>query len=846
MASTLSYWRVVFYPVKGAQISSLNIAKLELLSSSGAVLHGTPTLTAGKQHDALGYPLANILDGLTTSYAVLAWEADDYEPGWIAFQLEAPQTVDRIRIRFNGNATVYGTRLASTSVGLAVQHSWGGSDWVLSASVGAAVVADNTDYVLPAARDSLAANWVYVYPDAGIGGIYGSVTEDSVAANGYPVVALDRVNFNKVAYTTTDEYGGYTLQGLNPDKEYLVLAVDPTGPAQKNALVLDRVKPISALRTVNPDDRFLAARLRDPGFGAGVAFSDVLPGVGGQAIFYGGLVGYMGDALRLEVDQSYRAAQLPSQPFTGYEMSGAVLPTGLAMLERWDLEDGGVGNGSYFYLGGGLHPSCPLDLSGEYTDYADNRGAQTLEFIVRIPAVTEPGGLVIRLGGIGNESAYRTRSLAAITNNLPWHIYFGGTNNALNLRIQPTQLDLYARLGSATTGAATSRGSAALTPNSIAHIVVVFLQDQYIKVYIDSVLAITALTPAAGRLFQSSVSSSDSATNEGAVFSLLNDTDWGNVGGGVSVPNPNYATNVSPTSTALNMLEVRCYNYGISGSRISTNFQPFAGGIAYYGQFFGARDQAGVDALYASYQNPTTHQVLPTQSGYMGEVEADNPTYYYLLSDASYPAFGVRPVIGRKDSPLYPAAGTAGIPTFNVPVSFAAGLPAMSFASGSKLAATGATGVNTVCTIEFFMQQDARTEWSTVMEWAYRSSGYSSPSVRVSASGSMELRVRDPRSVSTQLYTFPNFIADLGTPYHIAITYDPHVTGEAKLYVNGELKSSLNAAMYNGSSCTTLFAIGASPHANTNAFFGKIGHVAIYGRVLSAARIAVHYAARLL
>ena len=82
---------------------------------------------------------------------------------------------------------------------------------------------------------------------AGIGAIFGIVTEEGVVKPDSPVVLLDRENKKIVRRQNTDVNGGFTFNGLNEQEAtYMVFATDEDGAEPKNALIQDRILPVPA------------------------------------------------------------------------------------------------------------------------------------------------------------------------------------------------------------------------------------------------------------------------------------------------------------------------------------------------------------------------------------------------------------------------------------------------------------------------------------------------------------------------------------------------------------------------------------------------------------------------
>lgn len=95
----------------------------------------------------------------------------------------------------------------------------------------------------------------------GNGGIFGIVTEDGVPKPGTNVYLFERQTFNKYRQTQSDDIGGYKFEGIDENREWLLFAVDNDGAQPKNAIVHDRIQPISLLSGTEQDNAFVVARL---------------------------------------------------------------------------------------------------------------------------------------------------------------------------------------------------------------------------------------------------------------------------------------------------------------------------------------------------------------------------------------------------------------------------------------------------------------------------------------------------------------------------------------------------------------------------------------------------------
>lgn len=830
MAATIPYWRVLFYPEKPELISSINVAKLVPQDAGGVDIGGSPTLSATKQHDAIGYPLSNILDGVGTTYAVLAWGATETDPASIGFQYALPTSVDRFLIRFNSTDTVYGTRLASNKVHILVQFSWNGTEWTTSATVGIGVSAGNTDLTIPAVRSSELNPWIVHLAEQGAGGIYGVVSEDGTAASGYPVAAFSRTSMQRVAYTTSESDGGYALNGLNPDNEYLVLAVDPTGPSPKNAIVWDRVKPIPSTKYLPSDDRFLAHRLRDPYLGPTMAMSDHVPAASPFVVPYGGFNTYVGTS-GTAIQDSYEIFR-DIQMFD-LEIRDTSNVSGLNFLARTDYASPLTpGNGGLF--GGGVHPSVAMNI-GTPDDNPLNYNAFTYELVVVTPTIGEAaGGLLLQLGGPPAEYM----DMSNVAHFLHSYLSSDGSvyRRSIVLDFRDGNLNFRGHLGGY--NAATVRATVALTPATPHHIVITYEGGVEVKIYVNGVLAVTGSIFGAGRLY-SAATGSDNAGTSTATWELNNEADFNNYGQNPTTPQASYS-GISGPLGYINQFNLRTFNYGTQHGYFYASDTSWGGCLAFFATYFGVKDLAAVEDLYDSYQNPTGFQVLPTQVGYSAQVEVDNPVQYYPLSEPAPPSSGLRCAVGRKDLPVL-ISGSDGY--LGAAGNFAAGKTSWFNPLASHLYSNANPGVGVPFTFECFFRAISLNFCLLAFEGP---GGYNDVvHLCVDADGYFLSELRDiGGTLNSQLYSVNDAdTINVDTTYHLAFTYDPISSGEANVYINGALVSSLVAAIYPDMQGILRMRLGQDG-AGDRTFKGYLGEVALYGHVLTADRVAAHYAAR--
>lgn len=373
------------------------------------------------------------------------------------------------------------------------------------------------------------------------------------------------------------------------------------------------------------------------------------------------------------------------------------------------------------------------------------------------------------------------------------------------------------------------RCTTTVTPGTMHHVMVTYAQDSTIKLYLDGVLVQTTAIPGTGRLWGHATLQPSDYT-----YSVT-----------VAVDEFDGFNSSYPLQGALRRL-VRCLvagNGNVAGTSSAYNAVDMLAGPGYggafgvvglYGRVF---SDADVATFYDSFVNWDTHTVLTTLSGYMGEVEADNPNFYARMNELAKPT-RMESVLGQR----------AHIGTYET----AAGFGATGFVGGTTAINTAAGGavlqgvtLNTEFTIEFFMRP-ASVAGNQCLLLTRRND--TSPNIYLAMVGNkLELRIVDKSStLSTIPFATPALLP--GQDYHIVVTYDPWSTFKCVLYVNGVLASESAApaiphTMYGHLSigCNAQYSNGTDVSERFN---GVMGELAIYNYALSAARVQAHYDAR--
>lgn len=779
MATPALYWRISLRDQASTSTSArIQLKRLTVHDTTGTNVTSSATVTTNFTTGS--GTLANLNDGDDATVFEAWWSGvNSYEFRYFQYQFASAVELSYFTIR-SGTTVTANSRVFLYNCDFILQSSADGTTWVTQAVLGRPAAADDTTYQFAMTVDSL----FYPLPNritlGGTGGIYGIVSEDGVALPNRPVILYERDGFQKIGYTTTDINGGYAFNGLNTNRDYMVLSYDPSGPPYKNALVWDRITPINTLGAITPNSPFWARRLRDPKAGGFFGVSQILDGT--TYNYYASLVG---------------------SGFTTHEqrwLDGATIDTvpngnGLYAFLKSHRTPTFNGVSPFAYTGGGFFG---LNTASNPANYAN----LTFEYIF-VPPASGESDLCILFGTARDD-----------TGDGPW------TNSAWfargpTLQVTTTAINFRMPLGGPNLG--TVRATASVTQGQIYHVVVTYAQDTEIKMYVNGSLVQTTSITGAGRLW-----SYDSPNNSDV-------TNWN-------------SNNVSQAARNLHTF----YFHGSGATGIGGIYSPPAwGGRIGMAGFFGRTMSASdVAALYDSFVNPFTHTVFPTQSGYAGEVEADNPVYYERLNQLSMPANSASwPLLGRKDTYATYRSGT----TFGA-TGFVSGSTATNFnnASAGILLSGGGGVCSTTFTVECFIRPLSLAATSVIfVARLYNST--SAYAMHLGTDGRITLFVSD-QSLTQTSFAFSHTALVVGTDYHIAVTYEPWSDKQAKLYINGALVSTLTASSLPVVNIITWFSIGINAAGTapsySDYFRGVMGEFALYNYALSAARIQAHYDAR--
>lgn len=805
MSTPARYWRVSWRTTDSTSSSSRTItfATMNFATANGTLLSpASAVLTTGTHLNATTFPLTNLWDDNATT----SWVAR-YSMGGsnqlqnlftITFDFGAGNDVLPDQLLLRTLMTTHGsdTAMSGTILDFFIDASTDNITYSRRSLVYRPILADDTLVRVPASGSSS----IYPVPSAdligGAGGIYGIVSEDGVALPNRPVVLFERDSFFKVAWTNTDANGGYAFNGLNPQREFMVMSYDPSGPPFKNAIVWDRITPINTLGNIPNQSAFWARRARDPNLGSLVSSREYLDGATHNFIA-GSILG-----------NTERRWWLPD----GYGYDPVTAVGGSLKFLRGNRTPTFTGEGLVMWPGNGTFTG--VNAAG----VVDNFRNLTFEYIIRTPEAGSTFPMYIVWGGTrdsddlwlgGGTIGYGSGTVAVFAGGPTLEITAAGV---LNVRFP-----LNGRNRS------TVRATTNLIPGTVYHIMVTYAQDSELKLFVNGVLTQTTAISGAGRLWGHPYGPSSSSNT---VFthafeswdSLSGSTGEGAIRRFITVTVAGNGANIN------NATSVRAGGPGYGGSWAL---------LALYNRTF---TDAEVATFYDSFVNWETHTVLPTQPGYMGEVEADNPKFYVRMNDLVQPS-RIQTLFGHRD---YGVGQYEGVPVYNQ----------LGFVSGATSVRTSNGGLrldrvelNSIFTVEFFCRPSSTT--GTQRLFLSRANNSVAPVFMSMVNGFLRLNITDVTGTDTLLQFSQLLVA--GTAYHIAVSYDPWNDKQCRLYVDGGLVQTLPAATI-PSTVTDWFFIGVNGSGSgptySERFQGEIGEFAIYNYVVPAARIQAHFNAR--
>jgi len=800
MAAPARYWRIVFRSVNTYNYAQLGIAHLRLFDVNGNELTAAPnapilsTALNNSLVNSTGFPLENLIDGDEQTICAFNWPSYRTTTSWRAIDFDFGEgnavLVDYVLARvtddnYNGNSI-----LPANSLDWQVQSSDDNSTWMTQCLQYRPLQQANTDYRFAAAVTSD----LYPIPSrdllGGDGGIYGIVSEDGVAMPNRPVMLFERETFYKIAYTTTDENGGYAFNGLNRNNEYLVMSVDPSGPPYKNAIVWDRIKPINTKGNLGPQSPFWARRIRDKNLGSVVCFADFL-----DSVTY--------DFFRGNVLGSERLYSKYHSVFAGYDFANETALGGAMRLLKSNRTETDLGNGLTLFPGLGTFSGV------NNASMPDNYANLTFEYIFQAPQATESALIFVWAGRRDSDDA----TMYGYDGYYGEHMRATGPTLEVNITEMNVRFPLSAR------NRATPRVTAPVVAGTPYHVMIAYTENASIQLYVNGALAGEADITGAGRLW-------------GHTQGRKNFEDWDN---SVRVSSGYYK---EAAIRRLDMLYIGGNGYGYkSSSDERYNLPPGYGGAvglaAIYGRTFTASD---VQQFYDSYNNWDTHAVVPEQSGYMAEVEADNPSFYARLNNLMPPQ-RIETLLGHRDYRGSYGAGTV----FNA-APFVSGSPSITTSDGGVFFER--VDIAATFTVEFFVRFSSTAGTQRLfLTRKYNSSAFIYLSM---IDGTLSLSIND-RSGTTTTQPFPVTL-NPNTDYHLVVQYDPWELKTTQLFINGAQTAELPASAIPNTIDVDWLGVGVNVSSTGPSYServqGDMAEFAIYNYILPPERIAAHYAAR--
>jgi len=797
MAAAARYWRVLLKTATTYTDPQRPIAMMSLYDFGHNHLSANLAgITSSVSDDLANYPIENLVDEDPTTLANFTWLGNEAQTvgGTIDFdfgvkpdsQEDNKVLVDYIKFYFPATSITIDARIAVNNVMVEIYNSDDGVIWNLTSRHRNGVfTAEEQTFLIYAHMESK----MYPLPNrerlGGGGGIYGIVSEDGVALPNRPVYLLDSETMQRLNYTTTNEYGGYAFNGLNENREYVVISTDPSGPPYKNALIWDRVVPVNALSNTIPENAFWALRTREPKLGSSVAIRDWMDGfdfVDPNALctvdWYG-----LGSVI---TDITIEDVPNPNNGLRFFRSNRAGTAAG--------------GNGLLFYQNG---------IYGQTNNQGDTSNCRelTMEAIVRVPTVDE-GRMLIWCTGT------RDSDDAQVYNVDIGSATYGPGVGPL-LEINQTEVNFRIPLGGRNLSIV--RGSAPVSSGQPIHIIATLKEQGSCALYINGQL----------------VDSSD-ISQEGRVFiygkAYYNSQSWVNI--------DNWDWGGTTTSYGREGYVRRYTAMYVAGPETAGNthwVRGFGGALAWVAQYGREFSQTDVERFYASYIEPTTTEVLPTLSGYAGQIEQDSPSWYYRCNELEIPNF-VRPLLGHKCSAsLYEQGVQLDRPAF-VPGGSAINLSAGSFIIQGTPVWSG------IFSFECFVRFDSTAGTTYLfLTRVYNSTATSYLSV---SEGVPAFHIYE-YSGQTLQYRF-DYQFETGQDYHLVFTYDPWVQKEMTLWINGvKVDSGFATVLMRFQDQIRWIGIGCNPSGTApsigDRLQGDISEVAFYSHRLSDERIQAHY-----
>lgn len=807
MAAPARYWRVRVQLGSGGFWGSTAVGKCRWFNAAGVdlskdLLAAAITITGGTDIRT-GGATTNLVDASNSTEIWFApyhtWDSHIMN---LTFDFGTPVLPDYVEMVITPTETgPWGTQPSmhpTTLTPVYVFSSSNNTNWDIQCFNDRPFSAYNTAYRL----STTVSSKDYPVPSrtnlGGSGGIYGIVSEDGVALPNRPVYLFDRTTMSKIGFVTTDQYGGYAFNGLNELKDYMLLSTDPSGPPYKNALVWDRINPINTKGNIVPVSPFWARRARHPQLGGVVSCANYLSGTT-YCWIGGNVLGQEGHYQHHGVQFGFDFVIVPEASTAG----------GTLKFLKSNRTTTSTGMGMTVFDSEGV--VSPTNAAAQPENYS----ALTFEYIFKAPSAGESALIVVHAGTRDSDDA---RQYA-------YDNWQGHTGRGAGPTLEVTTAAINVRFPLGASNRATVLCTAVITPGTVYHVMVAYKESDYIELYVNGALAQKTLIAGGGRLYGHNLWAG--TTNE----------NWDYLWNGTYM-NPAYIRR-------LNVVHIGGYGqtpYGQT-SDVSTIPPGYGGAVAFVGKYYKTFSAAEVASFYDSYLNWDTHTVGSTQSGYMAEVEADNPAFYTRLNDLAQPA-KIPCVIGQCDY-----FGTYEAATLYNRVGFVSGSTAVNFSNGAAVL-TGVR-ISTVFSLEFFCRQTSTAGTQRIL-LTRRYNG--NPHIYLTAiAGALSLSLCDNAGQTVDISLGHTLVYNTAT--HVVVTYDPWTSKFCRLYINGvmvtEKGAPVIAEVYANTWNTpflTWLGIGCNPSGTTptiaERFYGDMGELALYQYELPAARIAAHYAAR--
>jgi hypothetical protein len=276
------------------------------------------------------------------------------------------------------------------------------------------------------------------------------------------------------------------------------------------------------------------------------------------------------------------------------------------------------------------------------------------------------------------------------------------------------------------------------------------------------------------------------------------------------------------------------------------------------------------NAVWTGGSRPNGWPTAPQFSGYAVEVAADAPSAWLRLQELNKDTKAVGFGSNHNDiGGYYTGTGCTFAQT-----GMTNGMQSVNFGANGALRIWGDqdtdaipyqstwTGRGTVSAIGSFECWYRPTALSlatqTLIQASSRGGSTSNLLISVNTAGKISFRMRDSGGIY-QTFTFAAATAlQAGSAYHLVVAWDAIETNKLRLYINGALAQEQNffvtfaLSLVDNGFCigntltepNTLPPYNGTVTANTSYANGDLQDVALYGHMLSADRIAAHYAAR--